>query len=115
MHKNLVGWMHAVVVTGAFLAILSTAFVVSPEIEHRVLTAQLTDTLAVDFGQSDSTAAQPESEEKCHVGHGCLVLIVPIHELAFIYTDRSAEFSLSPPILPTSARDIPFHPPRVLS
>ena len=115
MQRKLVVWMRAVTVTGAVLAILVSAFAMTPEIDHRLLLAQTAVSSGADAGVIDDRAVQPAPDTKCHVGHGCILVIMPGNELAFTNMDGAPEFCRATGYSPYAAGDMLFHPPRNLS
>lgn len=115
LQRKLVVWMRAVTVTGAVLAILVSAFAMTPEIDHRLQLAQTAVSSGTDSDANDNHDVQPAPDTKCHVGHGCITVIMPGNQLAFTNTDGAPEFFRATDYPPFLAGDMPFHPPRILS
>ena len=77
MQTRWVVWMNAVMVIAAVLVIFVSALAMSPEINHRVLPAQHTVESIADTDVADDGTTQPAPDTKCHIGLGCILVIMP--------------------------------------
>lgn len=115
MQKNWVAWMRVATVTAAIMAILVSAFAMSPEIDRRFLNAEPAVASAANVSAIDGGAAQSTQDRNCHIGHSCTLVILPTNDLALLRLDTAPELSRGKGHLPSVVGDMPFHPPRVLS
>ena len=114
MQRNWVIWMRAVTVTAAIMAILVSALPMSPEIDDHFLPAHPAATSGADVGAINDGVARPASHTICHIGHGCMLVILPANDLALMRFDSAPGLSRVTGYLPSVAGDIPFHTPRIL-
>lgn len=110
-------WTRAVTVSVAVLAILVSAFVISPEIDHSVLPTQAAVASAAAVGAIVDRAARPAPNTNCHIGHSVILAIMPSNELALARFgfDSAPEFPRVTGYQPSGTEYLPFHPPRFLS
>lgn len=102
------------------LAVAIFAFVISdlpmsPDIGSHAPISQSIAASAGDAGVADDAAAQPAPNTKCHVGHGCLLAIVPSIDLSFTHPVDAAERPIAALRKTSGAGYLHFHPPRILS
>ncbi len=115
MQKNWIAWMRVATVTAAVVAILVSAFVMSPEIDHRLLDEQPAVASAANVSAIDGGAALSVQDINCHIGHSCTLVILPTNDLALLRLDTAPELFRVKGHPPSVVGDMPFHPPRVLS
>lgn len=113
MQQNWVAWMRVATVTAAVIAILASAFVASPEIDHLLLHEQSAIALTANASVIDGGSAQ--DDRNCHIGHSCTLVILPTNDLTFLRLGTARELSRVKGHPPSAVGDMPFHPPRVLS
>jgi hypothetical protein len=107
--------MRAVTIAAAVMAILFSALTTLPEIDHQILSSRPVVASVADSGAFDDGSVQPEPDAKCHVGHSCLLVIIPGNEIAIAHFDGVPEFPRVTGYAPSGAGELPFHPPRLLS
>lgn len=115
MQRNRIVWLRAVTVSAAVMAILLSALAMSPEFDHRVLPTQSAIASVADVGVADDGLARPAADAKWHIGHACLLAIMPGNELALTRFDSTPELPRVTGYKLSGARYPPFHPPRFLS
>ena len=115
MKQNLGIRMRAATIAAAVMAILFSALTTLPEIDHQLLPTQSVVASVAESGAVDVGPAQPAPVSKCHVGHSCLLVIIPSNEIAIAHFDGVPEFARVTGYAPSGASYLPFHPPRLLS
>jgi hypothetical protein len=115
MQRNWSVWVRMVTVTTASLAILFSAFAVSPEIDHRLLPPHYSVTSAVDVNAANGGSTKSTQDTNCHVGHSCALVILPADDIALLELDTMPERARVTAAPRSVAKDAPFHPPRTLS
>lgn len=107
--------MRAVTVIVAVLAIFVSALAMSPDINHRVLFAHPAVASMADTDAADDGTTQHAPESKCHVGLGCILVVMPGIEMALASFGCAPELPHVASLHPSGAGYPPFHPPRILS
>jgi hypothetical protein len=97
------------------MAILVSALVVSPEIEHHVLSKQPVVALAADAGVVDVSLVQRATDTKCHDGFNCTVAIIPNTEFALTGFGSASKFFRIAGYKPSWDGYLPYYPPRIPS
>ena len=115
MQKKLVVRMRAVTISAAIMAIFVSAFAMSPEINHRALSAQPAIASVTDTGVIDDGPGHVASESNCHLGHSCILVIMPGDEMALTRFEGAAELPQTTLYKSSRVEVMPFPPPRILS
>lgn len=115
VQKKWNAWVRMVTITSASLAILFSAFAVSPEIDHRFLPSQYSVASAVDVNAANGGTTKSAQDTNCHTGHSCTLVILPADDIALLDIDAVPELARVATGHRSVAKDVPFHPPRILS
>lgn len=115
METKWVVWIRAVTASVAVLAILVSALSMSPEINHRILPEHPAVASVADVGPADDGAAKHAGDTKCHIGHSCILAIMPSNESTLTHFERAPDFRRAISYLSSAAEYLLFHPPRILS
>ena len=107
--------MRTVTITVAVLAVVASAISMSPETDRRVLPAQPAVASVADVSMVDSGAAQPAPVARCHIGHDCMLVILPYDDLAVTRLASTPELARLTDFQHSGTGYLPFHPPRILS
>jgi hypothetical protein len=116
LHKNGMAWLRLGIVTAAVLSFLGSALAISSDIDQDVSHAKHFIASVVDPGMPGEDPAQPAPDAKCHIGDGCIPMIMPgTGQLERARVDGAPEPRLVARGKPSRAGYPPFHPPRILS
>ncbi len=112
LKSNLAVWMSAATVATVVAAIIVSALAMSPSVDHHVLSTHPAVVSAVGAGVANDGIAQPAADTNCHVGHVCVVAILPGNETAGARFDEPQIFPNLAGYHPSGAAYLLFHPPR---
>lgn len=108
-------WTRAATICVAVLAILASGLAIPPDIDHDDLPARLAAASVVDADFTDEDPADPVADADCHVGPGCVSVILPGGALDMARFENAPDAPRVPGYLASGAGYPPFHPPRILS
>jgi len=108
-------WMRAVTVTAAIIAIFGAALVLFPAIDHHDMPNQTVSTSMAQADNSGDTIQPSEPDSNCQIVQSCAVAVMPGGDPVLTPPDAATERPRAAAYNPSGTRNMPFHPPRILS